>query len=109
MKVVAVVVVIALAALTPLPLPAGDGSGSEATSAPEYGKHFAALAELSVAVAQAMPADKYGFRPAPPSMNFGELMIHITVTNYGFCHGLKDERPPAFTAPAGKDAIVKAL
>ena len=31
--------------------------------AAEYSTHFDALTKLSIAVAQAMPADQYGFRP----------------------------------------------
>ena len=45
-----------------------------APAANEYSKHFTALAQLSIAVAEAMPADKYGFKPHPESMTFGALM-----------------------------------
>jgi len=64
-----------------------------------------------VAVAQAMPADKYTFRPHPESMTFGELMLHIASTNYAFCAGLKDSDTPQSAAPAAtdKDAVVKFL
>lgn len=75
----------------------------------EYAKHFGALGKLSVAVAETMPADQYGFRPHPESMTFGELMSHIATTNYQFCAGLKDVKTPALPAAAGKDAIVKFL
>jgi len=75
----------------------------------EYGKHFAALSQLSIAVSQAMPADHYGFRPHPDSMTFGQLMSHIAATNYQFCAGLKDSEPPAVPPAEGKDAIVKFL
>lgn len=78
-------------------------------AAAEYARHFAALSDLSVAVAQAMPPEKYGFRPHPESMNYGELMSHIATTNYQFCAGLKDADPPAMPSPAGKDAVVKFL
>ncbi len=78
-------------------------------AAGEYAKHFAALGGLSVAVAKAMPADQYGFRPHPESMDFGQLMSHIATTNYQFCAGLKDSVPPALPSPAEKDAVVKFL
>lgn len=80
-------------------------------SSPEYAKHLGALAELSVAVANAMPADQYGFRPHPESMTFGELMNHIAQTNYQFCAGLKDTDAPAAASasPKEKDQIVKLL
>lgn len=78
-------------------------------AAAEYSKHFEALSKLSVAVAQAMPADQYIFRPHPDSMNFGELISHIAATNYQFCAGLKDSEPPVLPSPTDKEAVVKFL
>ena len=78
-------------------------------AAGEYSKHFAALGKLSVAVAQAMPAEQYSFRPHPDSMDFGQLMSHIATTNYQFCAGLKDSDAPSLPSPAEKDSIVKFL
>src|SRR5579864_3118666 len=77
----------------------------------EYAQHFASLAKLSIAVAQAMPSDQYGFRPHPESMNFGQLMLHIASTNYAFCAGLKDSEAPKEAAPVAtdKDEVVKVL
>jgi uncharacterized damage-inducible protein DinB len=78
-------------------------------AAAEYSKHFAALSQLSIAVADAMPAEKYGFRPHPESMTFGELISHIATTNYQFCAGLKDSNPPVLPTPSDKAAVVKFL
>lgn len=78
-------------------------------TAGEYSKHFDALSKLSIAVAEAMPPDHYGFRPHPESMNFGELMSHIATTNYQFCAGLKDTDPPSLPSPSDKAAVVKFL
>ena len=36
--------------------------------------------EFTLAVAGAMPADKYGFRPSPEEMPFAALMLHIAVS-----------------------------
>jgi uncharacterized damage-inducible protein DinB len=88
--------------------------GSPAASAPanaagEYSKHFGALSKLSIAVAQAMPPEQYGFRPHPESMDFGQLMSHIATTNYQFCAGLKDSDPPALPSPTDKEGFVKFL
>jgi uncharacterized damage-inducible protein DinB len=87
------------------------GSTLFAAPAAEYDKHFAALGKLSVAVAEAMPADQYSFKPHPESMNFGELMMHIASTNFAFCAGLKDSKPPAdpSISATDKDAVVKFL
>lgn len=82
---------------------------SKADPSGEYSKHFSALSKLSIAVAQAMPADQYSFRPHPESMDFGQLMSHIATTNYQFCAGLKDTAPPALPTPTEKGAVVKFL
>jgi len=79
------------------------------SSAGEYAKHFSPLAQLTVAVANAMPEEKYGFKPHPESMSFGELMTHIATTNYQFCAGLKDEKVPALPKPVDKAVIAKFL
>lgn len=39
-------------------------------------KKFAGLAE-------AMPAEKYSWRPSPDVRNFGEVMLHVANSNYG--------------------------
>jgi uncharacterized damage-inducible protein DinB len=82
-----------------------------ASPAGEYAQHFEPLAKLSVAVAQAMPADQYSFRPHPESMTFGQLMLHIASTNYSFCAGLKDSDPPTTASPSDtdKDGVMKLL
>lgn len=82
-----------------------------ASPAAEYDKHFAALSQLSVAVAEAMPADQFSFRPHPESMTFGALMNHIASTNFAFCAGLNDSKAPSSATPAAtdKEAVVKYL
>jgi uncharacterized damage-inducible protein DinB len=100
---------VALAVLLPFSLLVASGGGAPADAAAEYAAHFTALSTLSVAVAQAMPAEKYSFRPHPESMDFGQLMSHIATTNYQFCAGLKDSDPPAMPSPTDKEAVVKFL
>lgn len=99
--------VVALSVL--LSLISANAVAAPAGASAEYSRHFAALGDLSVAVAKAMPTDQYGFRPHPESMNFGELMSHIANANYYFCAGLKDSSPPSLPTPTDKDAIVKFL
>lgn len=81
----------------------------EQSSAGEYAKHFAPLGRLSVAVADAMPAEKYDFKPHPESMSFGQLMAHIATTNHQFCAGLRDAKVPPLPTPKDKDGIEKFL
>jgi uncharacterized damage-inducible protein DinB len=101
--------VVALAVLLPLSLLPANSAAAPANAAAEYAKHFGALSDLSIAVAQTMPPEQYAFRPHPESMDFGQLMSHIATTNYQFCAGLKDSDPPALPAPTDKDAVVKFL
>lgn len=100
---------VALAVLISLSILTANPATVPANAAGEYAKHFGALSKLSVAVAQAMPAEQYDFRPHPESMNFGQLISHIAVTNYQFCAGLKDSDPPSMPSPTEKDAVVKFL
>ena len=90
-------------------VPSAAPRAAGAPAAAEYAKHLAALSKLSEAVAEAMPPDKYGFRPHPDSMDFGQLMSHIATTNYQFCAGLKDSQTPALPTPTEKDSVVKFL
>lgn len=83
--------------------------GAEDKGGTEYARHLGALSQMSVAVAEAMLAEKYGFKPHPESMTFGELMVHIASTNYQFCAGLKDTSAPPTESPTAKDAIVRML
>ena len=94
--------------LTVIVCAAGARSATSA-AAGEYAKHFGALTELSLAVGVAMPAEKYGFKPHPESMEFGELMSHIAATNYQFCAGLKDVASPPLLNPTGKPEVLKFL
>jgi uncharacterized damage-inducible protein DinB len=61
-------------------------------------KHWKTSGEFTVAVAEAMPAEDYNFRPNPVEMSFGELMAHIAMANEGGCanaSGLpRPELPP---------------
>jgi uncharacterized damage-inducible protein DinB len=41
-----------------------------------------------VAAAEAMPAEKYSFKPTAGSRTFGGTVLHIGNSNRGACHGL---------------------
>ena len=101
--------VLALVVVLPFSRFAVDDGGVQSNAPGEYSKHFTAMGKLSIAVAEAMPTDQYGFRPHPESMDFGELIAHIATTNYQFCAGLKDSEPPSLPSPIAKDAVVKFL
>jgi len=48
-------------------------------------KHWKTSGTFTIAVANAMPADGYTFRPVPVEMSFGEQMAHIAVADRGAC------------------------
>lgn len=63
----------------------------------------------------AMPADKYGYKPTPEMRSFAEQMLHMTEANYGIgavAAGIQS--PYGFGAlekqtDKGKDAVVKTV
>jgi uncharacterized damage-inducible protein DinB len=61
-------------------------------------KHWKTSGDFTVAVASAMPADGYTFRPTPPEMSFGELMAHIAALDRNACANASGLTPPALPA-----------
>jgi uncharacterized damage-inducible protein DinB len=70
-----------------------------------FSKHWTTAKELTIAVADAMPAEDYGFKPVPDEMSFGEQMLHIADANYSYCALLSDAKSPFVELP--KDAKVE--
>ena len=70
-----------------------------------YQKHWNTAKELSLAVADAMPAESYDFKPVPEEMSFGQQMIHIAESSYFYCSYIADAKSPYPEPP--KDAKVE--
>jgi hypothetical protein len=47
----------------------------------EFVRDWQISKQFTLDVAQAMPADLYGYKPNPEEMTFGEQMMHIAVSN----------------------------
>lgn len=45
--------------------------------------------------AEQMTEEDYAFRPTPEVRSFGELLVHVAETNYGFCSAALGEQAPA--------------
>ena len=86
-----------------------------ATSSPTSGPRAEFLAELSyyeerfVRLAEAVPADKYNWRPAEGVRSIGEVYAHITAANYGIARAFGTQPPAgidfkAITTSAGDKA-----
>jgi uncharacterized damage-inducible protein DinB len=89
---------------------AQTGGSSSNRFVQDFEKHWTTAKALAVAVAQAMPAEGYSFKPVPAEMSFGEQMMHITSANYGYCAFLGGSKSP-YQKPqtATKEEIVKGL
>ena len=48
-------------------------------------KHWKVTGDFTIAVAKLMPAEQYGFRPAPEELSFGQLMVQIAGANMSAC------------------------
>jgi hypothetical protein len=48
-----------------------------------------------VGAAESMPADKYGFKPTPAQMSFGELVLHVAGANDYMCSTISGTKVPA--------------
>lgn len=63
------------------------------------------------AAAEAMPAEKYGFKPTPQQMSFGHIIAHETQSNEMLCGALSGH-PAGMAAPdstAPKDQLVARI
>jgi uncharacterized damage-inducible protein DinB len=65
-----------------------------------------------VAAAEEMPADKYGFKPTPAQMSFGDIVGHLSKGNDFLCGKIAGATPPKraeLDKTASKDAMVARL
>ena len=89
------------AALAPVSNPV---SGAVKAQLPRFSKNM-------VAAAEAMPADKFNFKPTPEMNSFAHLVMHIAQSNNGLCSKISDTPAPeaklADTDP--KDKLVAGL
>src|SRR4051812_6525546 len=50
-----------------------------------FAQHWQVAREFTLAVAEAMPADDYDFKPNPDELSFGRLMTHFAAQNSESC------------------------
>ena len=56
-----------------------------------------------MAAADVMPADKYGFKPTPAQMSFGDVVLHLAGGNDAFCSAIGGVKAPTRTKVAATD------
>lgn len=65
-----------------------------------------------VAAAEAMPADKFNYKPSEPQVTFGHLVLHIVESNNHLCSRIGDVaelKAAPVKETDGKDKLVSAL
>jgi len=65
-----------------------------------------------VGAVEEMPANKFSFKPTPPQMTFGHLVIHITESNNYLCAKAGDvaaPKAPTLSETDGKDKLLAAM
>jgi uncharacterized damage-inducible protein DinB len=85
----------------------GAWASAQTTPAPMKNPVSTALRDIltgrqknTVAAVEAMPADKFNYKPTADQMTFGHLVVHMAETNYLLCS-------KAAAVPAPKDEEVK--
>jgi len=69
-------------------------------------------AKDTIAAFEEMPADKFGFKPTPAQMSYGDLAAHIVESNYYFCANVGNVPEPKVAEVKGsdsKDVLVAAM
>jgi uncharacterized damage-inducible protein DinB len=62
--------------------------------------------------AEIMPADKYGYKPTPEQMSFGQMVLHVAQSSSFVCSRLSGGKPPSFaglTANSPKEKLIAAM
>lgn len=102
----------ALCAFLAMPLLAADSFGMSDWKT-DFAKHWAVSRDLTIAVADAMPAADYGFIPntelKPVEMSYAQLMIHIAQANAGAFARVSGQTAPTKPSSMDKAAVMKYL
>ncbi len=64
-----------------------------------------------LATPEAMPAEKWDYRPTPEVRTFAEILGHVANSNFGFCSAAKGEKNPqaADLEKASRDEVIAGL
>jgi uncharacterized damage-inducible protein DinB len=87
------VICIAGLCVTGLLMTRGVWAQSDSPLASALVKHWETSKDLTLAVANAMPDDSYGFKATDAEMSFGEQMNHIAQADENYCSFAFGEKP----------------
>jgi uncharacterized damage-inducible protein DinB len=64
-----------------------------------------------ISAAEAMPAEKYVYKPSPQQISFADLIYHAAMANHLLCSAISGEKAPetAVKATGTKDALVEQM
>lgn len=87
-----------------------EDTGAQGKALQEFSKHWKTSRDFTMAVADAMPAESYDFKPNKDEMTFGEVMAHIALSNANTFSRISGGKSP-FTKPekADKESVTKLL
>src|SRR5688572_27512581 len=94
-----------LAGTSALPSPASPLAEAVRSSAARAATNF-------IGAAEDMPAARYGFKPSPAQMSFGDVIAHMAAGNDALCSSIGGVAPPersAMSAGAPKEKLVARL
>jgi uncharacterized damage-inducible protein DinB len=74
----------------------------------EYLKQVDAVAEKLIELAEAVPADKYSWRPGEGVRSMGEVFVHTAAGNYFLMKFIGVQAPPDFSRDMEKNITEKA-
>ena len=100
------VTVLALSFGTPNRAQDKPAAAAEASGSPKAGPRAESLEEIAyyeqryMRLAEAMPVEKYPWRPAEGVRSVGEVFTHITVANYGIARALRTPPPAGYDSKA---------
>ena len=92
--------------------PAMAGAQQSAPVASAFREYAAMSGKNLIAAAEAMPADKYTFKPTPAQMSFADIMVHLAQGNDYLCGVIGGAKAPTRTpvaASANKEALLARL
>ena len=92
----------AVAAVALLPRVAAAQSSSPAAQA--FNENAKQMGKNLVAAAEEMPADKYGYKPTPAQMSFGDIVVHLAQGNDYLCGAIGGAKAPTRTKVAATDS-----
>jgi uncharacterized damage-inducible protein DinB len=110
-----VVAMLAVGTVRSVKAQGASAAASASTARSEFLEEIAYYEQRYTRLADAVPADKYNWRPAEGVRSIGEVYAHIIAANYGIARAFGTQPPAGFdpkaiTATAGdKGKIVQAL